>query len=106
MIFDLLDELEKKIETAIDSITELQIRLDNVITQKNQALEENESLKTHNDQLVENYQQWQSRLSALVGKMDQVDEALEVDLEQGVHENKEHEEHEEHEEHKEHEHHD
>ncbi|MCK5818457.1 MAG: cell division protein ZapB [Psychromonas sp.] len=103
MIFDLLDEFETKIEAVIDSITKLQVKLDNVTTQKNQAIEENESLKTHNDKLVESHQQWQSRLSSLVIKMEQVDDALALDIDEVSHDEN-HENHENYEHQKQHEH--
>ena len=114
MTFDLLEALEKKIEQVVDSITELQIKLDDAIAAKNTAIESNEALKTENDTLAANHQQWQSRLSSLVEKMDQVDEALETETnvqpEENQHEHHEHHEnnneqhHEHHEEHH-HEHH-
>ena len=108
MTFDLLEALEKKIEKAVDSITELQIKLDAATSEKNNALEANEKLKAENEALVSNHQQWQSRLSTLVEKMDQVDEALETEVAE-QHEDHHHENHHEeqhhHEEHHHEEHH-
>ena len=112
MTFDLLEALEKKIEKAIDSITELQIKLDDAVSEKNNALEANEKLKAENEALAGNHQQWQSRLSNLVEKMDQVDEALETEVaekteapQQEEQNNDEHHEEHHHEEHHHEEHH-
>ena len=108
MTFDLLEALEKKIEKAVDSITELQIKLDDAIAEKNEAIEANEVLKSDNEALVASQQQWQSRLSTLVEKMDQVDEAFETDAVEQHEENQEnqeqHEQHNDHHHHEEHHH--
>jgi len=67
MSFEVLERLEAKVQSVVDTISLLQMELDE-LKQKNAALEqENQHLKGEHDA-------WQERLRALLGKMDQVEE--------------------------------
>ncbi|NHH99032.1 MULTISPECIES: cell division protein ZapB [Oceanimonas] len=68
MSFDVLEKLEAKIQTAVDTISLLQMEVD-------ELKEQNGKLDDENQQLRQQHQAWQDRLQALLGKIDQVEES-------------------------------
>lgn len=76
MTLELLEKLESKIENAVDSISLLQMEIEELKEANNELAEKNGKLQSENIELTEEHQQWQSRLSALVGKIEQAEETL------------------------------
>ena len=90
MTLELLEKLEGKIQNAVDTISLLQMEVEELKADKQalaakteelnadkQALSEKaEALQSANNKLSEEHQQWQSRLSALVGKIEEAEETL------------------------------
>ncbi|WP_366931706.1 cell division protein ZapB [Moritella sp.] len=72
MNFDVLDKLESKVQTAVDTITLLQMELEELKEENNQLLANNSELKGQQDV-------WQDRLRSLLGKMDEVQELEELE---------------------------
>ena len=60
MSLEVLEQLEAKVQAAVDNIALLKMELEELKTQK----------------LRNDHQAWQERLRALLGKMDQMDEAV------------------------------
>lgn len=77
MTLDLLEKLESKIQNAVDTIALLQMEVEEQKEAKVELAEKNNQLQAENIKLTEEHQQWQSRLSALVGKIEQAEEAVE-----------------------------
>ncbi len=76
MTLELLEKLESKIQNAVDTISLLQMEVEE-LKEGNKALTEKaEVLQVSNDKLSEEHQQWQSRLSALVGKIEEAEETM------------------------------
>ncbi|WP_372883252.1 cell division protein ZapB [Psychromonas sp.] len=75
MEFDLLEKLESKIQNAVDTIALLQMEVEELKEDKQGLAEKSEQLKAENIRLTEEHQQWQARLSALVGKIEQAEES-------------------------------
>ena len=69
MSLEVLEQLEAKVQAAVDNIALLKMELEELKTQ-------NLRLKDENQQLRNDHQAWQDRLRALLGKMDQMDEAV------------------------------
>ncbi|RKF13126.1 cell division protein ZapB [Alginatibacterium sediminis] len=65
MSFEVLEKLESKIHNAVESIELLRMEID-------ELKEQNSQLADENGQLKQSQQAWQERLSALLGKMDDV----------------------------------
>ncbi|MBR9857547.1 MAG: cell division protein ZapB, partial [Gammaproteobacteria bacterium] len=65
---DVLEKLESKIQAAVDTISLLQMEVDELKDQNGQLGEENQQLKQQHDA-------WQERLRVLLGKIDQVEES-------------------------------
>jgi len=76
MTLELLEKLENKIQNAVDTISLLQMEVEELKADKAALSEKAESLQTANSQLAEEHQQWQSRLSALVGKIEQAEDTM------------------------------
>lgn len=76
MTLDLLEKLESKIQNAVDTIALLQMEVEELKDDKQGLLEKNDHLQQENIKLSEEHQQWQSRLSALVGKIENAEETL------------------------------
>ncbi|GIC77457.1 cell division protein ZapB [Moritella sp. F3] len=74
MNFDVLDKLESKVQTAVDTISLLQMELEELKEENNQLLENNAELKGQQDV-------WQDRLRSLLGRMDEVQELEELEEE-------------------------
>ncbi|MBT0727747.1 cell division protein ZapB [Rosenbergiella australiborealis] len=79
MSFEMFEKLEAKVQQAIDTITLLQMEIEELKEQNSalkqdaqQAAGNHESLTRENQQLKEEQTQWQERLRALLGKMDEV----------------------------------
>jgi len=60
----------------VDTIALLQMEVDELKESKKDLAEKNGTLQSENIKLTEEHQQWQSRLSALVGKIEQAEETL------------------------------
>ncbi len=76
MTLELLEKLESKIQNAVDTISLLQMEVEELKEDKKNLSEKAETLQSANGKLTEEHQQWQSRLSALVGKIEQAEETL------------------------------
>lgn len=74
MNFDVLDKLESKVQTAVDTISLLQMELEELKEENNQLLVNNSELKDQQDV-------WQDRLRSLLGRMDEVQELEELEEE-------------------------
>ncbi|WP_241650021.1 cell division protein ZapB [Rosenbergiella collisarenosi] len=79
MSFEMFEKLEAKVQQAIDTITLLQMEIEELKEQNNtlkqdaqQAVGNHEALNRENQQLKEEQTQWQERLRTLLGKMDDV----------------------------------
>lgn len=79
MSFEVFEKLEAKVQQAIDTITLLQMEIEELKEQNNtlsqevqQASGNHESLVRENAQLKEEQHAWQDRLRALLGKMEEV----------------------------------
>ncbi|OON38476.1 septal ring assembly protein ZapB [Izhakiella australiensis] len=79
MSFEVFEKLEAKVQQAIDTITLLQMEIEELKEQNanlNQQIQHSagssESLARENQQLKEEQHVWQERLRALLGKMDEV----------------------------------
>jgi cell division protein ZapB len=77
MTFELLEKLESKIQNAVDTIALLQMEVEELKQDNQQLFNQSEQHKIENIKLNEEHQQWQSRLSALVGKIEQAEEIVE-----------------------------
>lgn len=79
MSFEVFEKLEAKVQQAIDTITLLQMEIEE-LKEKNNSLEQDvqnaagarEALMSENEQLKSELGAWQERLRALLGKMDEV----------------------------------
>lgn len=79
MTFEVFDRLEAKVQQAIDTITLLQMEIEELKDKNNHLTQEvenhrsnQEALKAENTKLKESQQLWQDRLQALLGKMEEV----------------------------------
>ncbi|WP_241646905.1 cell division protein ZapB [Rosenbergiella metrosideri] len=79
MSFEMFEKLEAKVQQAIDTITLLQMEIEELKEQNSalkqdaqQAVGNHELLTRENQQLKEEQTQWQERLRALLGKMEEV----------------------------------
>lgn len=79
MSFEVFEKLEAKVQQAVDTITLLQMEIDE-LKEKNHALKqdmdksagEHSQLISDNQQLRQEQAQWQERLRSLLGKMEEV----------------------------------
>ena len=79
MSFEVFEKLEAKVQQAIDTITLLQMEIEE-LKEQNGALEQEvqnaaasrETLVRENAHLKEEQQAWQERLRVLLGKMEEV----------------------------------
>ena len=79
MSFEVFEKLEAKVQQAIDTITLLQMEIEelkeqngNLSQQVQQASGNSEALVRENQQLKEEQHAWQERLRTLLGKMEEV----------------------------------
>ena len=79
MSLEVFEKLESKVQQAIDTITLLQIEIEE-LKEKNNSLSQEvqnaqhsrEELERENNQLREQQNGWQERLQALLGRMEEV----------------------------------
>ncbi|MCS2151547.1 septal ring assembly protein ZapB [Scandinavium goeteborgense] len=79
MSLEVFEKLESKVQQAIDTITLLQMEIEE-LKEKNNALSQEvhnaqngrEDLERENSQLKEQQHGWQERLQALLGRMEEV----------------------------------
>lgn len=79
MSFEVFEKLEAKVQQAVDTITLLQMEIEE-LKEKNSAVSQElqqaegqkEELIRENGSLREQLQGWQDRLNALLGKMEEV----------------------------------
>ena len=69
MSLEVLEQLEAKVQTAVDNIALLKM-------EKEELQAQLDLLKQENQQLRNDHQAWQERLRALLGKMDQMESAI------------------------------
>lgn len=72
MSLTILDQLEEKIKQAVETIQLLQLEVDELKEQKANAEQASESLRQENEQLKTEHQNFQDRLRALLGQIDNV----------------------------------
>ncbi|AWH89026.1 cell division protein ZapB [Limnobaculum parvum] len=79
MSFEVFEKLEAKVQQAIDTITLLQMEIEELKEKNNSLVRDietssngRESLVNENAQLKQEQQAWQERLRLLLGKMDEV----------------------------------
>ncbi|WP_426346892.1 septal ring assembly protein ZapB [Cronobacter universalis] len=79
MSFEVFEKLEAKVQQAVDTITLLQMEIEELKDKNNQLVQEvqnaqgsREALEHENHQLREQQHVWQERLQALLGKMEEV----------------------------------
>ncbi|MTD38170.1 septal ring assembly protein ZapB [Erwinia sp. CPCC 100877] len=79
MSFEVFEKLEAKVQQAIDTITLLQMEIEELKEKNNnlsqevqQAQGNREALEQENARLKEQQTVWQDRLQSLLGKMDEV----------------------------------
>lgn len=80
MSFEVLEKLEAKIQTAIDTITLLNMEIEELKEEKQKLLEEANELKATKEGLEQQLQEvqqeqaaWQERIRGLLGKMEDVE---------------------------------
>ncbi|PFG45425.1 cell division protein ZapB [Vibrio sp. ES.051] len=80
MSFEVLEQLESKIQTAVDTITLLQMEVEELKADKLKLAEEANELRSQREELEQKAQQaqqehsqWQERIRTLLGKMDEVE---------------------------------
>ena len=76
MTLELLEKLESKIQNAVDTISLLQMEVEELREENKNLSEKSEALESTNIKLTEEHQQWQSRLSTLVGKIEEAEETM------------------------------
>jgi cell division protein ZapB len=79
MSFEVLEQLEAKIQTAVDTITLLQMEVEELKGEKSQLESEATELRSGRDdlegkiqQMQQEHQAWQERIRGLLGKMDEI----------------------------------
>ncbi|HBI08617.1 septal ring assembly protein ZapB [Franconibacter helveticus 513] len=79
MSFEVFEKLEAKVQQAVDTITLLQMEIEELKEKNNSLAQEvqnaqgsREELERENHQLREQQHVWQERLQALLGKMEEV----------------------------------
>lgn len=79
MSLEVFEKLEAKVQQAIDTITLLQMEIEELKEKNNTLAQEvqsaqhgREELERENSQLKEQQQGWQERLQALLGRMEEV----------------------------------
>ncbi|WP_054673670.1 cell division protein ZapB [Parasalinivibrio latis] len=80
MSFEILEKLEAKVQMAVDTISLLQMEIEE-LKERNSSLEnesnglrqQQEELTQENARLIADHQAWQERIRSLLGKMDEVE---------------------------------
>lgn len=80
MSFEVLEQLEAKIQTAVDTIALLQMEVDELKEEKQKLADEANELRASradleqkSQQMQQEHAQWQDRIRNLLGKMDDVE---------------------------------
>lgn len=80
MSFEVLEQLEAKIQTAVDTIALLQMEVEELKGQKEQLANEayelkesREELERRTEQMQQEHSAWQERIRSLLGKMEEVE---------------------------------
>ncbi len=80
MSFEVLEKLEAKIQTAVDTISLLQMEVEELKEEKEKLVVEANELRASREDLEQKSQQmqqehtaWQERIRSLLGKMDEVE---------------------------------
>lgn len=80
MSFEVLEQLEAKIQTAVDTIALLQMEVEELKGQKEQLANEayelkesREELERRAEQMQQEHTAWQERIRNLLGKMEEVE---------------------------------
>lgn len=80
MSFEVLEKLEAKIQTAVDTIALLQMEVDELKEEKikleaeaNELRAQRQELEQRAQQTQQEHAQWQERIRALLGKMEDVE---------------------------------
>ena len=80
MSFEILEQLEAKIQTAVDTISLLQMEVEELKEEKEQMASEANEQRAHREELEKNadlmqqeHSAWQDRIRNLLGKMDDVE---------------------------------
>lgn len=80
MSFEVLEQLEAKIQTAVDTIALLQMEVEELKEEKQKLSAEATELRLSREELEQKSQQmqqehsaWQERIRSLLGKMDEVE---------------------------------
>ncbi|GAL37261.1 MULTISPECIES: cell division protein ZapB [Vibrio] len=80
MSFEVLEQLEAKIQTAVDTIALLQMEVEELKEEKAQLASQAEELRSSREELEQKseqmqreHSQWQERIRNLLGKMDEVE---------------------------------
>ena len=80
MSFEVLEQLEAKIQTAVDTIALLQMEVEELKEEKQKLSAEAIELRSNREELEQKAQQmqqehsaWQERIRSLLGKMDEVE---------------------------------
>ncbi|WP_108652473.1 cell division protein ZapB [Dongshaea marina] len=74
MSFEVFEKLEAKVQAAVDTISLLQMELEELRGQNEHLRQENEHMRNENDHMRNEHNHWQERLHALLGKIEQVEE--------------------------------
>ncbi|MDN3608453.1 cell division protein ZapB [Vibrio ostreicida] len=80
MSFEVLEKLEAKIQTAVDTIALLQMEVEELKEEKDKLAVEagelrtsREALEQQTEQMQQEHTVWQERIRNLLGKMDEVE---------------------------------
>lgn len=80
MSFEVLEQLEAKIQTAVDTIALLQMEVEELKEEKEKLAAEANELRGNREELERKAQEmqqehnaWQERIRSLLGKMDEVE---------------------------------
>ncbi|MGF1750867.1 MULTISPECIES: cell division protein ZapB [Vibrio] len=80
MSFEVLEQLEAKIQTAVDTIALLQMEVEELKEEKVQLASQADELRSSREELEQKaevmqreHTQWQERIRNLLGKMDEVE---------------------------------
>ena len=80
MSFEVLEQLEAKIQTAVDTIALLQMEVEELKEEKDKLAAEANELRGNREELERKAQEmqqehnaWQERIRSLLGKMDEVE---------------------------------
>ncbi|MFD0966680.1 cell division protein ZapB [Seminibacterium arietis] len=70
MSLEILDQLENKIKQAVETIQLLQLEIEELKDKNTQVQQAYDQLRSENDQLKIEHNNWQERLRSLLGHID------------------------------------